>query len=340
MFANALARSLSIGQPNVFTTTGNVTMVNEGVVFVKKASGAATTVTLPGSPGAGGLTPFRWVVDAKGDAATNNVTVQGASSATIDGASTYVISENYGAACFAWNGTEWNVVGVFNAVSATELGFLNGVTAGTAAASKALVLDGSKGIATITSLTATTINPTNIVRASQTFQLGRGGTAKAGTTAGWTVNAGNNLGTIATVAASQTNATLVVAIPNLHVGDTITGFSVYSSINSAGGAVTLDANLRTLTIAAGATATDASVASITQVSVSAATASTATKSGLSSVVAAGVNYYLLLTGHHRRQHDDRAGPDRGDRDDRVRRSSATPPPTSPTATCSAASTRW
>lgn len=166
---------------------------------------------------------------------------------------------------------------------------------------KKLGLDGATIAAlTVTALTATTatittLNPTSIVRASQTYQLGRGGTAKAGTTAGWTVNAGNNIGTIATVAASQTSSTLVVAIPNLHVGDTITGFGVYSSINSAGGAVTLDANLRSLTIGAAASATDASIASITQVSVSAATASSATKTGLSTVVTLGVNYYLLLT---------------------------------------------
>lgn len=190
-------------------------------------------------------------------------------------------------------------------LSLAETAVLDGVVPGTAAANKALVLGASSEIATITSATITTLtgttgnittlNPTNIVRATQKFQLGRGGTAKAGTTAGWTVNAGNNIGTIATVAASQTASTLVVAIPNLHVGDTITGFGVFSSINSAGGTVTLDANLRTLTIAAGATATDASVSSITQVSVTAATASSALKTGLSTVVATGVNYYLLLT---------------------------------------------
>lgn len=54
-----------------------------------------------------------------------------------------------------------------NTLSGTELGFLDGVAAGTAAASKALVLDGSKGIATITSatittVTSTTVNATNI----------------------------------------------------------------------------------------------------------------------------------------------------------------------------------
>jgi len=47
-------------------------------------------------------------------------------------------------------------------LSDTELGFLDGVTAGTATASKALVLGASKEIATITTLTSTTINGTNV----------------------------------------------------------------------------------------------------------------------------------------------------------------------------------
>lgn len=46
--------------------------------------------------------------------------------------------------------------------TATQLGFLAGVTAGTAAASKALVLDGSGNIATITSATITTLTATTI----------------------------------------------------------------------------------------------------------------------------------------------------------------------------------
>ncbi len=146
-----------------------------------------------------------------------------------------------------------------------------------------------------TTFTGTLTPTSSVIRTAQTYQIGRGGQAKAGTTAGWVVNAGNNLGTIATVPQSQTSSTLVIGIPGLHVGDTITGFAVYSSINSAGGAVTLDANLRKLTIAAGATGTDASVGSITQVSVSAATASSASKTGLTEVVTAGVAYYLLLT---------------------------------------------
>lgn len=45
-------------------------------------------------------------------------------------------------------------------LSNTELGFLDSITAGTAAASKAVVLDGSKGISTITSATITTLTST------------------------------------------------------------------------------------------------------------------------------------------------------------------------------------
>ncbi len=52
-------------------------------------------------------------------------------------------------------------------ITATEIGFLDGVTAGTATASKAVVLGASKEIstittATITNLTSTTITPTTI----------------------------------------------------------------------------------------------------------------------------------------------------------------------------------
>lgn len=137
----------------------------------------------------------------------------------------------------------------------------------------------------------------SVVRAAVVRQSGLG-RAKVGTTAGWTVNAANNIGTVATVAASQTACTLVIPV-FVQVGETITGFGISASINSAGGTVTLDANLRSLTPAAGATATDTSIGSITQISVTAATAVTPAslggKSGLSTVVVSGTQYYLLLT---------------------------------------------
>ena len=48
----------------------------------------------------------------------------------------------------------------FNGVTPAEIAFIDGVTAGTATASKALVLDASKGIATITTTTITTLTST------------------------------------------------------------------------------------------------------------------------------------------------------------------------------------
>ena len=143
MIATRMRNKLKIGNVTVKTSAGDVTMVNEGVVVVLKDSGAATAVTLTPSPQTG---DFVFIVDAKGDAATNNITVSGAAAETINGAASYTISENYGAVGFVYNGTEWSVVGSYGALSAAELAFLNGVTAGTAAASKAVVLDSSSNV--------------------------------------------------------------------------------------------------------------------------------------------------------------------------------------------------
>jgi hypothetical protein len=121
-----------------------------------------------------------------------------------------------------------------------------------------------------------------------------GNRAKVGTTAGWTVGAANNIGEMATVAASQTAATLVVPIDLLKVGDTITAFKVVAQIESAGGAVTLDADLRAMTNAA-ADPTDASIGAITQVSVTADTAVDSDKKLLTEVVVSTKIYYVLLT---------------------------------------------
>lgn len=53
-------------------------------------------------------------------------------------------------------------------ISQTEIEYLDAVTAGTAAASKAVVLDASKGIATITSATITTLTSTTVNSAALT----------------------------------------------------------------------------------------------------------------------------------------------------------------------------
>lgn len=127
---------------------------------------------------------------------------------------------------------------------------------------------------------------------SQEFQLSS--PAKIGATAGWAAVGATNLAE-ATLPASQTASTLVVPVRGLKVGDTITAFKVIAQIESAGGAVTLDADLRKLTNAAG-DPVDASVGAITQVAVTADTAVAAAKTGLAEIVAADEWLYILITG--------------------------------------------
>lgn len=130
-------------------------------------------------------------------------------------------------------------------------------------------------------------------RSSYSVQIGT--RAKVGGTAGWVVGAANDLPYIGTVAASQSAGTLVIPIDGLHIGDTITGFKINAQIESAGGAVTIDAALRAVTNVA-AEPTDAAIGTgMTQVSVTADTASASSKTGLTEVVTSGKTYYLLVT---------------------------------------------
>lgn len=121
---------------------------------------------------------------------------------------------------------------------------------------------------------------------------------KVGATAGWVVNAATNTGNQATQAAGSTNATLVIPL-NLKVGDTITAYSVSGFGTSAGNTATLNAALRSLTPASGSF-TDAQVAaggtiSITGNALINAGTSGNGATGLSTVVAAEVQYYILVT---------------------------------------------
>lgn len=88
-------------------------------------------------------------------------------------------------------------------LAGSELTVLDGVTAGTATASKAVVLDSSKGIATITSATITTLTSTTIAGGpsfSSTPSLG----------AGTTINLDSNTATLSTNAATLTKYACVV----------------------------------------------------------------------------------------------------------------------------------
>lgn len=120
---------------------------------------------------------------------------------------------------------------------------------------------------------------------------------KIGGTAGFTVRAANNTD-LATCAASQTAAKFVLPLSGLKVGDKITAFHLIGQIESAGGAVTVDVDLRKMTAAA-ADPVDASISTMTQLSVTADTAmdSSNTSKTLATpeVVAADSSYYLLIT---------------------------------------------
>jgi hypothetical protein len=108
---NAITLPLFDPGNTVYTGTGNFVMAGSQIVaFVKKGTGAATQVTLPASPTASQLAV---VIDAKGDAATNNITIVPAAG-TIDGAASVLIQTNYGAISFIYNGTEWNVSDAYN----------------------------------------------------------------------------------------------------------------------------------------------------------------------------------------------------------------------------------
>ena len=92
---------------SVKTSAGNYDVTSSDmVVVINKASGAATTVNLPDSPSTGRLVIVK---DGKGDAGSNNITIDGQSK-DIDGAGTIAISSNYGVSRVVYNGTQWNVV--------------------------------------------------------------------------------------------------------------------------------------------------------------------------------------------------------------------------------------
>ena len=138
----------------------------------------------------------------------------------------------------------------------------------------------------------TTIFTGSVVRASVVKQISS--RAKVGASAGWVIPTTTDNCILATMAASQTAGTLVLTIPELIIGSTITGFTINAQVESAGGTVTIDADLRALTNVA-ADATDASIGTMTQVSVTADTAVSQAKTGLTEVVTAGKSYYILLT---------------------------------------------
>jgi len=98
-------------------TSGSSYDVQAGdyVITVNKTVAGAITIALPLTPG---TSRSIIVKDGKGDAATNNITIDG-NGKTIDGAATYVLATDYQALEIIYNGTEWNAIGEYYELAST-----------------------------------------------------------------------------------------------------------------------------------------------------------------------------------------------------------------------------
>ena len=135
------------------------------------------------------------------------------------------------------------------------------------------------------------------VRAGRQLVIPICGNAKAGLTAGWVITGGTNINH-ATLPASATNATLVIPIAGLEIGDTLTAVSIQGQIESAGASVTLVMSVRKITNAV-ADNTDAQLGTATTGALVADTLISSANlavTGLTEVLAEGENVYVLLTG--------------------------------------------
>lgn len=78
------------------TAAGDVTVADDDdIIYVNKSSGAATGVALPAVAARSSKKPLT-IVDAKGDASSNNITLTPNGAETIVGLATWVIDADYG----------------------------------------------------------------------------------------------------------------------------------------------------------------------------------------------------------------------------------------------------
>jgi len=138
---------------NTETLTGASTItiaeLHKYAIQVLDPGGAGRTVTLPAEVAADGLSVM---VKNSADAAEVLTIVDDA------GATVCTIDQNGQALIFSVGGAWYALVTGLSTVSDAELAFVDGVTAGTALASKAMVLDASKNITGVGGITST--NPT------------------------------------------------------------------------------------------------------------------------------------------------------------------------------------
>lgn len=95
----SFASLISSGQTMQVITDGDCTVLpNDGLIIINKGTGAATAVTLPAASSKVGKVK---IVDFKGDASSNNITVSPDGSETFNGGATsWVIDGDGGSAVF------------------------------------------------------------------------------------------------------------------------------------------------------------------------------------------------------------------------------------------------
>lgn len=175
------------------TSPVTVSAANDCIVVTNLAVAGAVAVNLP----AGSTKQLFFIVDGKGDAATNNVTITPAAG-NINGAATYVINVNNGGVALVYNGTEWTVFGEYaNATSGSGNIPRSKIAAGTA--SHVVINDGSGFLSSEAQL-AGTRGGTGVSNAGQ---LSFGANNITLTTAGVTALTLPLTGTVATLLGSE-----------------------------------------------------------------------------------------------------------------------------------------
>lgn len=117
------------------TKTANYTVLAVDLGLFADLSGGIFTITLEASP-----VDFKEIriVDIGGDAATNNLTIDGNGN-NINGESTYVMNKNFQGGVFIFNGADWNIL---NNINIMGNDWFFDVSAGNISGHEALVIDG------------------------------------------------------------------------------------------------------------------------------------------------------------------------------------------------------
>lgn len=102
---NANTQKLNNWSKKRTATATNYTATSQDFLIGVTDTSAPRTITLPAASGLAGKQII--IKDESGAAATNNITIDGNASESIDGAATALISTNYGALRLYCDGSNW-----------------------------------------------------------------------------------------------------------------------------------------------------------------------------------------------------------------------------------------